>query len=119
MSILNKKKFKDQFTLSERQSQSFNIISKYIDHIPVIVEKNNSTIEDINKQKFLVPKTFTISQFLYVIRKRIFISSEKAIFVFINNKIPNSNLTMSELYSQYKDTDGFLYVVYSTENTFG
>ena len=27
--------------------------------------------------------------------------------------------TMGELYSQHKDADGFLYIAYSGENTFG
>lgn len=26
---------------------------------------------------------------------------------------------MSEIYAQYKDEDGFLYILYSGENTFG
>merc|ERR1711953_1216997 len=30
-----------------------------------------------------------------------------------------SSWTMGELYSQHKDADGFLYIAYSGENTFG
>ena len=44
---------------------------------------------------------------------------EMALFIFVNNTIPSSSTLMSNLYSQYKDPDGFLYLTYSGENTFG
>ncbi|CAO2610048.1 Gamma-aminobutyric acid receptor-associated protein-like 2 [Lemmus lemmus] len=48
---------------------------------------------------------------MWIIRKRIQLPSEKAIFL--------SSLTMGQLYEKEKDEDGFLYVAYSGENTFG
>lgn len=61
----------------------------------------------------------TVGQFVYVIRKRIKLSSEKAIFIFINNVLPPTAALMSKIYAEHKDEDGFLYVQYSGENTFG
>jgi hypothetical protein len=52
----------------------------------VIVEKaEKSDIPDLDKKKYLVPADLTVGQFVYVIRKRIKLSPEKAIFVFVNN----------------------------------
>lgn len=60
-----------------------------------------------------------MGQFVYVIRKRIKLSPEKAIFIFVNNALPPTAAMMSAIYEEHKDTDSFLYVTYSGENTFG
>lgn len=104
----------------KRRSEAQRIRTKYADRIPVICEKDErSDIPDIDKKKYLVPQDLTVGQFVYVIRKRIKLSSEKAIFIFINNVLPPTAALMSKVYNDYKDEDGFLYVQYSGENTFG
>ncbi len=35
------------------------------------------------------------------------------------NVMPQPNATMSQVYAQHKDEDGFLYIVFSSENAFG
>ena len=87
----------------------------YICGIQVIVEKaEKSDIPTIDKKKYacllisilfgpdlwmtaklffffgryLVPADLTVGQFLYVIRKRIKLNSEKAIFIFVDNVLP-------------------------------
>ncbi|XP_077840132.1 gamma-aminobutyric acid receptor-associated protein-like 2 isoform X2 [Macaca mulatta] len=86
----------------------------------VIVEKvSGSQIVDIDKRKYLVPSDITVAQFMWIIRKRIQLPSEKAIFLFVDKTVPQSSLTMGQLYEKEKDEDGFLYVAYSGENTFG
>jgi GABA(A) receptor-associated protein len=71
------------------------------------------------KNRYLVPADLTVGQFVYVIRKRIRLSPEKAIFVFVRNVLPPTAALMSSVYEDHKDEDGFLYVTYSGENTFG
>ena len=71
------------------------------------------------QKKFLVPADLTIGQFMYVIRKRIKINSEKSLFMFVNGKIPPTARLMSIVYDENKNEDGFLYITYSGENTFG
>eukprot|EP00325_Prymnesiales_sp_UTEX-LB-985_P013804 CAMPEP_0174754304 /NCGR_PEP_ID=MMETSP1094-20130205/105662_1 /TAXON_ID=156173 /ORGANISM="Chrysochromulina brevifilum, Strain UTEX LB 985" /LENGTH=144 /DNA_ID=CAMNT_0015960167 /DNA_START=437 /DNA_END=869 /DNA_ORIENTATION=+ len=61
----------------------------------------------------------TVGQFVYVIRKRISIPSDKAIFIFVNNTLPPTAALMSTVYEQHRDSDGFMYMMYSGENTFG
>jgi len=86
----------------------------------VIVEKaEKSDIPDIDKKKYLVPADLTVGQFVYVIRKRIKLSPEKAIFIFVSNVLPPTAALMSAIYEEHKDDDGFLYITYSGENTFG
>ena len=38
--------------------------------------------------RYLVPGDLTVGQFVYVIRKRIRVSPEKAIFMFVKNVLP-------------------------------
>ena len=61
----------------------------------------------------------TVGQFVYVIRKRISIPSDKAIFIFVANTLPPTAALMSTVYEQHRDEDGFMYMMYSGENTFG
>jgi GABA(A) receptor-associated protein len=107
-------------TLDERKNESQKMLSKYYNYIPIVVEKCDLKSEDIDKKKYLVPFDFTLGQFLYILRKHIKLSPEKAMFCYINNNIPNISKNINTLYDDYKDEDGFLYVHYSTnESVFG
>ncbi|KAI4338478.1 hypothetical protein MLD38_023533 [Melastoma candidum] len=112
--------FKQEHDLEKRRAEAARIREKYPDRIPVIVEKaETSDIPNIDKKKYLVPADLTVGQFVYVIRKRIKLSAEKAIFIFVDNVLPPTGAIMSTIYEEKKDEDGFLYVTYSGENTFG
>lgn len=69
--------------------------------------------------RYLVPKDLTVGQFTYVIRKRIRLSPEKALFIFVKNVLPPNAALMDHIYQDHQDEDGFLYMTYSGENTFG
>ena len=60
-----------------------------------------------------------LGQFVYIIRKRIKLESNQALFVTVNSVLESSNILISELYQTHKDEDGFLYIIYTSENTFG
>jgi len=112
--------FKEEHSLDSRTTESSKIRAKYPDRIPVVVEKApRSTIQDIDKRKFLVPSDLTVAQFMYIIRKRIQLPPEKAMFLFVNKVLPATSATMGAIYEEHKDEDGFLYIAYSGENTFG
>lgn len=60
-------------------------------NLQVIVEKvSGSQIVDIDKRKYLVPSDITVAQFMWIIRKRIQLPSEKAIFLFVDKTVPQS-----------------------------
>jgi GABA(A) receptor-associated protein len=44
--------------------------------------------------RYLVPSDLTVGQFVYVIRKRIKLSPEKAIFIFVKNVLPPTGGTL-------------------------
>lgn len=114
--------FKFNFSFEERSQESFRVTEKYPDRVPVICEKSKIAsydCPDIDKKKYLVPKDLTIGQFIYVIKKRLKLSNDKALFLFVNNSIAPSAESMNILYRRHKDIDNFLYVTYSLENVFG
>lgn len=115
------KKFKDEYSLDKRIDEAAKILKKHADRIPVICEREaNSDIPDVDRKKYLVPQELTVGQFVYVIRKRISLPPEQAIFIFVNGKLPSTGAAlMSQMYRDYRDSDGFLYITYSGENTFG
>ena len=112
--------FKDNFNEESRIHESNKIILRYPTRIPVIVEKQeNCTFKGINKNKYLVPKDLNMNQFVYIIRKRIKLDKSQSIFLMVNNSICPSNTPVGVVYEDHKDKDGFLYIKYTNENTFG
>lgn len=115
--------FRSVNSFEERCAEADRIITKYPDRIPVIVQKNTNssskTLPDLVKAKFLVPDHISYGQFLYIIRSRINLPAEKALFLFINNSLPSASSDLKSLYEQHKDDDKFLYCFYGTESTFG
>tara|TARA_A100001011_G_scaffold394642_1_gene487531 strand:- start:1926 stop:2345 length:420 start_codon:yes stop_codon:yes gene_type:complete len=114
----------DEFRTTRHFEDRFHecrkIRNKYPDRIPVICQKSRtSTLTQLQKTKYLVPQDLTSTQFLFIIRKRLTLPSEKGVFLFVNNILASSNQTILELYENYKDPDGFLYMFYSDENVFG
>lgn len=113
--------FKSKNSFVERLDETRRILEKYPDRLPIICEKHAKSKEtpDIDKHKYLVPYDLTVGQFIYVVRKRLRLPGETAIFFFINGRIPTSSAFLNDMYHNEKDEDGFLYINYSLENTFG
>jgi GABA(A) receptor-associated protein len=113
--------FREQHPFEVRAAESIRIRDKFPGRVPVIVERGlrSKTVPTIDKHKFLVPGDLTLGQFTYVIRTRIHLSPESALFLFVNNSLPTTGSLMKELFWSQKDADGFLYVQYCGENTFG
>ena len=55
-----------------------------------------------------------------MIRKRVEIAKEGAFFLLVGGKHSITGDTLiSEIYERYKDEDGFLYIAYASELTWG
>ena len=112
-------KIKQEYTLEQRLKQSRNLIQKYDDRIPVIIYPGNKNTPAVDKYKYLVPNSLTVGEFVSIIRKRIKLGSEQAMFIFTNNVLPPTASSIYSIYQEHHDEDGFMYLVYSLENTFG
>eukprot|EP01091_Cochliopodium_minus_P014550 TRINITY_DN4959_c0_g1_i3.p1 TRINITY_DN4959_c0_g1~~TRINITY_DN4959_c0_g1_i3.p1 ORF type:complete len:120 (-),score=26.82 TRINITY_DN4959_c0_g1_i3:99-458(-) len=113
--------FKEQHNFESRLDIANKIKMQYPQRVPVIVEKApNSRAPEIEKKKFLAPRDITVAKFLTEIKRHIKLSHQESLYIFVsNNVIPQGSASMHQLYEQHKDPDGFLYITYSSENTFG
>ena len=67
----------------------------------------------------MTPDTLTLGQLIFVIRRRLKLKSSENIFVYVKNQLVVPTMTLKEAHHSYSDDDGFLYVMYDFENTFG
>lgn len=116
--------FKEDYSFDTRKEQSQKILNKYPNRIPVIIERvadSNAPIAKLDKSKYLLPYDATVAGFMANIRKQVVVNSSDGFYMFCGNKnvlVSGSN-TFQHLYANYKDDDGFLYMVYAGENVFG
>lgn len=114
-------RFRDRFTFEYRCEEAKRIKEKFPGRIPIIVERavRAKDIPILDKEKFLVPSDLSVAQFIYIIRKRLTLPSEMALFLFVNGTLPTTSTLLREVYSIHCADDGFMYMNYSGENTFG
>ena len=107
----------------KRRLESQKIREKYPERIPIICERasRSKNIRVIDKSKYLVPKDLTVSQFSFIIRKRLEISKDAALFLLVCGKHSiTGDTSVGEIYEKYSDKeDGFLYIAYTSELTWG
>ena len=112
--------FKENYTIEERRNESKKMLTKYQTRVPIIVEKyKDCELNTMNKNKYLVPKDILLSQFINIIRQRIHLDSSQALFITINNHLCSGSARLGDIYDDNKDEDNFLYMIYTSENTFG
>lgn len=102
-----------------RRKESMKVMTKYPDRIAVICHSLRPQDPPVDKSKYLVPADLMFGQLVYVIRKRMKLPPSQALFFFVDGKVPAAQQSLQDIYSRYRDADGFLYVTYSAENTFG
>ncbi|KAL8089214.1 hypothetical protein AgCh_038849 [Apium graveolens] len=86
----------------------------------VVAERYSKTdLPEMEKKKYLVARDMSVGQFIHILSGRLRLDPGKALFVFVENTLPQTSSLMETVYDSYKDEDGFLYMCYSSEKTFG
>lgn len=112
--------FKQNYTEDVRKSESRKMMAKYEERVPVVAQQHQPMAMDGNDcDKFLVPKDLSLGQFLTVLRKRKHLRADQSIYLIVNNMVPPATMLMGTIYDNHADEDGFLYIFYAFENTFG
>ena len=113
--------FNKENSLEKRLEMSNKILKKYNDRIPVYLSRcKKCLLDDVDNHKYICPNILTLGQFMFTIKKKLKLKPEEALYLLINEKnILPSNIEMINIYKDYKDDDGFLYISYCSENTFG
>ena len=114
--------FKMRYTFDQRKKESDRITAKYPNKCLIVVEKSDSSnVPDVQKKKWIVKEDLTFGQYVHLVKKNITLDNPKDILIFFvaNSYLPRISDTIGEVYQQYKDKDGFLYVSYSQQEFLG
>lgn len=113
--------FRSAFSHDARAAESARVRERHPDRVPCIVERGarEQSLALIDRRKYLIPRDLTMGQFAYVIRRRIKLSAEHALFLMVGDRLMPSSALVASVYDECQHSDGFLYVTYSSENTFG
>ena len=114
-------RFKEENSLEKRSAESQKIVNKWPGRIPIIMEKAaTSRLPELAKSKFLCPSEYSVQQFLGCIRKKTDLPRDTALFIFVNGRdLVSGETSMSAVYEQKRDEDGFLYILFSDQEVMG
>ena len=116
-----------QKSLKKRREESSKLMKMNPSKIPIILDKNPNfpNLKDPTKHKFLLADSITMKQFISIISKDYLLLDNfksgltlKLTLYSTSDNIEistNEEETILNIYNQYKDEDGFLYLKYSYE----
>lgn len=123
ISINKMSSFKKQNSFDKRKTLFRRIHASNPERIPIICErsKHSTDVPVLAKVKYLAPKGTSIGAFIQSIRGQMEIKPHQALFIFVGDSktLPSPSATLESVYDAHKSDDGFLYIEYSGENTFG
>ncbi|TSR75262.1 Gamma-aminobutyric acid receptor-associated protein-like 1 [Bagarius yarrelli] len=112
--------YKSSVPFEVRRLEGEKVRAKHPDKIPIIVERSSrSRAPELDKKKYLVPSDLTVGQLCFLIRQRVSMRPEEALFFFVKNSLPPSSCPLSVLYEEHHEEDLFLYMTYSSESVYG
>lgn len=110
-----------QHPFEKRRKAADKILEQYTNRIPVRIDSKSKDLI-LDKYHYICPLDMSFGYLIYEIRGHIIspISAETGLY-FLTDKgtIPPTGAKLVEIYQQYKDEDGFLYLTCCKENVFG
>mmetsp|Transcript_5095 Transcript_5095/g.9477 ORF Transcript_5095/g.9477 Transcript_5095/m.9477 type:complete len:128 (-) Transcript_5095:160-543(-) len=114
--------FQNEVSLEDRKEKSRGILGKHPHCVPVFLESTATTNPNVTpiQLKVVIEKRITVMHFMTLIRQKVNLEPTTALFYFVGRKHKlTGDQLMGEVYDQYADEDGFLYISCSDQDTMG
>ncbi|GAH29169.1 unnamed protein product [marine sediment metagenome] len=111
--------FQDKYNIDSRYKLSQSVKRSQPGRVPVIIDRRSEKDPTLDKNKYLVPRDISVAKLIDEIRRSTEIDSKHALFFFSQGMLLTPSRLIDQVYEKCKDRDGFLYIIYTRENTFG
>jgi len=114
--------FREKLSLQKRKELSAKITATHTSRVPIIVERSQDSpnLPLLDKKKFLAPQHYTMANFVAEIMNHLPSHEQSSLSFYVGNGTrAMPAMLIQQVYDQYKDIDGFLYVTYGEHKAFG
>jgi hypothetical protein len=108
-------------TVTQRIAEFKKVSALYPEKYPIIVISEDPQLQ-LEKQKYMVVKTMTFGEFAAIIRARLTLAPDTALFYFVGKykKCVHHSQSIGELAKEYaNEDDKFLAIYFRGESAFG
>ncbi len=112
--------FNSKYSPEKRLEDSQKIREKYPNRVPILVESRDKHLNQLIRHKYIVPNDINMGQFLFIIKSKIKLAKDEALFMSVSTKmclIPQTQV-IGNVFKEYNEF-GYLYVTIDKESVFG
>lgn len=116
---MEKKKFKELYSLEDRKNLFDTWSRRYDKKIFVVAETFNNEQLPFFSEIFKIEPNATVHKLVKLIRNRMKLEEQVAIYIYCNKVIVPPTNIMQSVYERHKDGDGILYLNIVSIDAFG
>ena len=113
------KLYKESIPFEVRSKNAKQLMANYPGKCPVVLVQDHSCAISMPNQKLLVKGTLSVFEFVRFLRNQVVIGTDDGFYIFVGELAPAQTTTIEELYMNYADEDGYLYVLYAVQEDKG